>query len=88
MTINITRDESDEIEALLKIYEAHLHILKYLLKHGIDKDDEFIQQNFSNAIMYKIELDTAKKLLNQKYCPETEWRKCKVNFFNQTAECE
>ncbi len=84
--IHIEREESDEVEALLRIYEAHLHILHYLLKNEIDVDNKFIQQKFEDAIVYKTQLDMAKEQLNLKYCPNVKWQKSKVNFFNQTLE--
>lgn len=79
--INIESDDFEELEALIYICKAYKNVLHYLLIYkDLNKDNQFIQEKFTESILYNIELEKCKTNLQYKYFLSKNFDEYKINF--------
>lgn len=77
--IQITREESDEVQALFLMYTSYLNILKFFAKSNLTST-EIYNIKWNDAVAIGAELEYVKQQIEKKYKPEGEWKEFTFDF--------
>lgn len=76
--VDITVQESENVERLFNEYNAYLSILSYFGDKATDTT--VFDRKWAEAVQLSIELDKAKRTIEAKYKPEGEWDSFQFDF--------
>lgn len=80
--INITTEESNNIETLFMTYNSYMSMLQYFAESGME-NNALYDKKWNEASAIWIELDKAKREAERKYKPTGEWDSYEFDFENQ-----
>ena len=79
--VNITPEESENVERLFTTYNAYMSMLEYLASSGI-QDSPMYDKKWNEACELWIQLDKAKRKVEYEYKPEGDWDSYEFDFDN------
>lgn len=80
--IKITPEESSKIESLFLSYNSYLSMLEYF-SNSSSYNKEIYDGKWSEAVKLWIDLDKAKREIEQRYKPAGEWDSYEFDFDNE-----
>lgn len=79
--INISLEESDNVETLFMKYNSYMGMLQYFAESGMESTAVY-DKKWNEASTLWIELDKAKRDVEKKYKPAGEWDSYEFDFDN------
>ena len=80
--INISCDESQNIENLFTKYTSYMSMLEYSANQGLDSSAIY-EKKWDETSKLWIQLDKAKREIEKKYKPSGDWDRYEFDFDNQ-----
>lgn len=79
--INISAEESENVERLFMTYNSYMSMLQYFASAGL-QDSEVFDRKWKEASDLWIKLDKAKKDIENLYKPDGDWDSYEFDFDN------
>lgn len=80
--VQITPEESENIENLFLTYNSYMSMLEFLATSGDMSDSPLYDKKWNEASKIWIDLDKAKRAVELKYKPKGDWARYEFDFDN------
>lgn len=80
--VNITAEESQNVENLFMTYSSYMSMLQYFAEQGLENSSIY-DKKWNEAVDLWIKLDKAKHAVEKIYKPTGDWDSYEFDFENQ-----